>query len=205
MEYERWKRMMRSFGFSECEDTFNALVDAYSEKHRFYHTDEHINAVLNHLDAAEPFTNNRANIELALWFHDAIYKPFSNTNEIDSANWAANFLANNNASELTITNVHKLIMATVHTAACDDLEASLVVDIDLAILGEAENIYDKFEHNIRKEYKQVPAFLYKKKRSEILGGFLDRDSIYKNEYFYNKYEVQARENIGRALSMLSGN
>jgi len=203
MDFERWKRLMNALGFGVCEETFGALLKAYSEKHRYYHTDEHINAVLRHLDEVEVASHKIAEIELALWFHDAIYKPFSNTNELDSANWASEFLTSNNAPLEIITNVHKLIMSTVHTGMCDDEDEALMVDIDLTILGASETTYEMFEQAIRKEYKRVPAVIYTKKRSDILRGFLERVRIYQNDYFHDKYEAQARKNMRQAVAMLS--
>jgi len=55
---------------------------------------------------------------------------------------------------------------------------------------------------VRDEYKLVPYFLYRKKRKEILTSFLERERIYQNDFFYDKFETQARANIGSAIKML---
>ncbi len=75
-------------------------------------------------------------------------------------------------------------------------------DIDLTILGSSERIYAQFEENVRKEYKWVPYFLYKKKRKEILRSFLDRERIYQTKYFNNKLETQAQINLNNAIASL---
>ena len=77
MELQRWENLMQNLGIPSNENTYEALLKAYSEKHRRYHTGEHINATLKHLDTVEDLADDVDEIEIALWFHDAIYKPFS--------------------------------------------------------------------------------------------------------------------------------
>ena len=93
-------------------------------------------------------------------------------------------------------------MATLHTSRCESRDEQLIVDIDLSILGCPEAVYEDFERNVRKEYKWVPGFIYRKKRKEILNSFLDRDRIYVNDFFFEKFEQQARINIQKALFLL---
>jgi len=193
MELDRWQQLMDNLGVPSNEATYQALVKAYSEKHRRYHTSEHINATLKHLDSVADLANDE--IELALWFHDAIYKPFSASNELDSAAWASEFLLENKVEQDRIDSVNALIMATVHTAETEGNDQLLMVDIDLSILGSSSAIYDQFENDVRYEYKLVPYFLYRKKRKEILTSFLERERIYQNDFFYDKFETQARAAI----------
>ncbi|MGV8835438.1 HD domain-containing protein [Cellvibrio sp.] len=199
MEQLRWIELMRQFGLADNQSTYAELIRAYTEKHRHYHSDAHINACLQHFDAAQHLAEHPAEVELALWFHDAIYKPMSSTNELDSANWCAKFLAANDISAEIIQRVHKLIMATCHSAELIGNDERLVVDIDLAILGAPEDIYQAFEANVRKEYQWVPSFIFKNKRKEILQGFLARENIYHHAYFCELLERRARENLAAAI------
>lgn len=193
---------MTRVGFSENTKTYNQLLSHYNQKHRYYHNIHHINAVLNHLKQVRHLANNYDAIEIALWFHDAIYKIFSSTNELDSANWATSFLDKNGASQELSTKVHALIMATLHNTIPIDNDEKLMVDIDLSILGCTPDFYSSFESWIRKEYKLIPGFVYKKKRKEILSSFLVRDRIYSHDFFYEKLEQTARANIKNAISHL---
>lgn len=202
MDYERWKRLMEAFGLDHNKDTWEVLIHAYSEKHRFYHSTEHINATLKQFDKVAILTKRAEEIELALWFHDAVYMPVSTTNELDSANWAAEFLSENKKSNEIISRIHQLIMATCHSVPSHSLDESLIVDIDLTILGTPQNIYEKFELEIRKEYELIPLPIYKKKRKSILNHFLAKDRIYQNRCFYEKLENQARLNLGNAILSL---
>ena len=208
MNLLRWQKLMHAFDISSNDDTYHELFTAYSEKHRRYHTCKHIESTLKHLDSVVHLADSVGEIEIALWFHDAIYRPFSATNEFDSAIWASEFLSNNGVSQDQIDRVNSLIMATVHSAVTDlsaiakGNDALLLVDIDLSILGVNSMAYDQFERDVRYEYKRVPYFLYKKKRKEILLSFLERDRIYQHDYFYLRLEKQARANIMNAIESL---
>lgn len=202
MNLLRWTGLMRQLGLTDNQTTFTALISAYTDNHRHYHSDAHINACLQHFDAVQHLAEYPAEIELALWFHDAVYKPMSSTNELDSADWCAKFLAENNVADEIIQRIHKLIMATCHSAELVGNDEKLVVDIDLAILGAPADIYQTFETNVRNEYQWVPSFIFKNKRKEILQTFLDRHRIYHHAYFHDLLEHRARENLAAAIFRL---
>lgn len=99
MDKSKWLELMSRVGLTENLRTYNELLSSYNQKHRHYHNVNHINAVLEHLVQAKHLANDFDALEIALWFHDAIYKPFSSTNELDSANWGSTFLQQNGASK----------------------------------------------------------------------------------------------------------
>lgn len=208
VEYSRWQNLMSRMQFTHetTSETYQALVAAYSEQHRYYHNLQHIAAALLHFEQARAAINlpdDRANeIELALWFHDAIYKPFSATNERDSADWASRFLIINQADVALVERVDQLIMATLHTAQYDTPEQQLLVDVDLSILGAADKVYDEFEANVRREYRWVPNLIFKRKRKALLKSFLNRARVYQTDFFHDLYEEKARDNLNRAVSRL---
>ena len=193
---------MDAWDFDRNQETFDALVVAYTEKGRYYHTSEHISACLCHLDDCGLELEFPQEVEIALWFHDAIYKPLSRNNERKSADWAAEFLRENGATEDEVARVHRLIVATAHDALPLNGDESALVDIDLSILGADPATYEVFEKNVRKEYRLVPSFIYKRKRVEILQGFLERPQIYNTEYFLKALERQARVNLANAITRL---
>lgn len=158
--------------------------------------------MFRHFDIVKDIAERPAELELAIWFHDAIYKPFSKNNELNSAEWAKEFSLSNGYYMEGAERIHSLIMATQHNGIVQDKDQKLIVDIDLTILGASPEIYDEFERNVRKEYKMVPTFIYRKKRKELLMSFLSKVSIYNLDYFKEKYENIARYNIKRAIEML---
>jgi predicted metal-dependent HD superfamily phosphohydrolase len=91
MNIERWNGLLRGLGVAAENDTFFRLQSAYAEKHRAYHTSRHIDECLSLLDEPTYLAGHPAEVECALWFHDAIYEPTSKSNEERSADWAAEF------------------------------------------------------------------------------------------------------------------
>ena len=202
MTDERWFSLMELWGFSACTKTLQELQSAYSEPWRHYHTTEHIAACLRHFDGCSHAMEHPREVETALWFHDAIYQPLASDNEKRSAQWAGEFLQSQGVDEKSINRVHDLIMATADHRA-DSTDASLLIDIDLAILGASAQDYDVFENNVRNEHAMVLLPQYREKRAEVLEGFLRRDVIFLNEPFVSELEQRARANLKRAISYLT--
>lgn len=202
LQFTRWQALMRALKYDEQLHTFEQLELAYGEKHRHYHNQRHINACLAYVDEAKSNIQEPLVVEMALWFHDAIYKTRRSDNEMQSANWANQFLDSAGAEDKFREKVQQCILATQHHQHHSDHSCNWTVDIDLSILGQSSTIFDEFEDNIRKEYAWVPLFVYKKKRRSILQDFLHSERIYKTDYFYEKLENQARENLQALIHKL---
>ncbi|MEM8808460.1 MAG: hypothetical protein AAGF01_20780 [Cyanobacteria bacterium P01_G01_bin.38] len=209
--WARWQGLMQQIGVFDHSNTFNQLMVAYSEPHRFYHTTEHIAACLRELELTRNLAESPAEVELALWFHDAVYDVRSHTNELDSAQWAVQFLQHA-GDGLTISSEHVYdhILATAHLSSIPEAptpevstDSALVVNIDLTILGQHPAIYNQFEANIRREYQHVSIDLYRQKRREVLQHFLHQPEIFSMMYFRERYERAARQNLEGAISSLS--
>ncbi len=214
MRKKRWLALMEAWGFGSGEEVYESLVTAYSQKHRHYHDGEHVEACLGWLDHVLTLSDAESSdpkstvekpeeVELAIWFHDAVYNPFASDNERKSADWAMEFLTAQGAGEAAMARVDGLIMATLHNAPPATRDESILIDIDLAVLGSDPATYAAFEKAVRKEYRFVPFFLYRKKRSEILQGFLERPVIYRHELLRAAWEQQARKNLAAAIADLS--
>lgn len=193
---------MGDWGFGSNEETFRALVAAYAQKHRHYHTAEHIDACLVHFDRCVSQMDNPREVELALWFHDAVYCPYAGDSELKSARCAVSFLLGNGAGADVVDRVKRLIMATEHALPPQSKDESILVDIDLSVLGSDSKTYEVFENAVRKEYRFVPGFLYNRKRAAVLQGFLRRACIYGNEPFIAEREERARANLSGVVSDL---
>jgi predicted metal-dependent HD superfamily phosphohydrolase len=200
---ERWMTLMAALGFNHNEAVFQSLIAAYAQEHRHYHTAMHIDACLRQLDRCAQQAERPAEIEIALWFHDAIYRPLSGDNERKSAAWASRFMIENSATHEAAARVHELIMVTRHNIETKTRDQALLVDIDLSILGTDEETYFRFEEAVRREYRLVPSPLYRRKRVEILNSFLLRPAIYQNEPFRSELEPQAKTNLANAIGRLS--
>ncbi len=198
----RWNALCQRFDIAADGGTYTSLIKEHADKTRAYHTLDHIAACLRHLDTVRDITDRPDEIEMALWFHDAVYQPFSKTNEDDSAEWAADWLQDRGAPRDVFCRVADLILATKSHKAHEDTDTQFMLDIDLSILGTDADTYDEFELNIRREYRHVPAFIFRKKRKAILEGFLKRDRLYMTGYFHDKFESSARINLIRTISDL---
>lgn len=111
---DRWNGLCGRLGLLKDTNIYADLIEAHSQTHRAYHTLEHIAACLKHLDQVKDMVDRPDEIELALWFHDAIYQPFSATNEEDSADWAVNLLSERRASSDLMDRVRDDIYANTY-------------------------------------------------------------------------------------------
>jgi predicted metal-dependent HD superfamily phosphohydrolase len=198
----RWRSVCDAIGIRSSDRQYARLLAAWSSFGRHYHTVEHLEACLREFDRARDLAQRPAEVEFALWFHDAIYRTYRKDNERRSAEWAARILAEQGAAADVIANVRELVMVTEHSAVTLTGDAALVVDIDLSILGTSPAVYDEFERNVRKEYWWVPERRFAAARYAILRSFLDRPSIYHWPRFQQRYEAAARANLERAIRAL---
>ncbi|GEA06421.1 hypothetical protein KUL42_11820 [Alteromonas sp. KUL42] len=193
---------MLELGLKENVEMYESLISAYSEAHRHYHDLSHLQMVLKQFASVEQLAENKSHVELALWFHDAVYKLFSTTNEKDSAKWASDFLQASGATKDVVESVAGLIRATSHTSAATSNDEKLIVDIDLSVLGQPQKVYEKYSIDVRREYRLVPQFIYNKKRSKILCSFMSKSRI----FFFDEFEIllgkQAANNVHNELLSL---
>lgn len=200
---QRWLSLWNRVGAQgDAEKTYNDLVARYSESHRAYHTLAHIKHCLKEFEQVRYLAISPDPIEFAIWYHDAIYDTRAKDNEERSAALAAGIARNVSLPNNFSQTVARLIMATMHSTAPTDFDAQILMDIDLSILGQAENKFDEYDRQIRKEYEWVPEHVFVARRLAILQSFLDRQNIYATQFFRDKYEAQARRNIARAIARL---
>lgn len=200
---EHWQSVWRKLGASTAdEQLYHQLVACYSEPHRKYHTIQHLNECLKHLESVCALGDPADEVELALWFHDAIYDTGKKDNEKRSAEWARDSVLAAGVSSEKADRIYGLIMATMHNAVPVGRDAEVLVDIDLGILGAGADRFDDYEVQVREEYSWVPESLYRAARRKVLEQFVNREWIYSTELFRNKYEARARQNIARSLARL---
>lgn len=188
-------------GVAPFEAEYRQVRRAWTRMGRHYHTLAHLEACLRELDRIRELAVRPAEVELALWFHDAIYRSWGKDNEARSARWAARVLRA--APVDTVERIRQAILATEHRDE-EGLggDIGLVVDIDLCILGQPPDVYAQFERAIRREYWWVPRARYVAGRGKLLASFLGRATIYQHDEFHRRYEAQARTNITAALEQL---
>lgn len=199
----RWHELWRAAGArKEASSSYDQLRRLYAEPHRHYHSFQHIVECLSEFDFARHFAQQPLAVELAIWFHDAIYDPHAGDNEERSADLAKRCLADNGIEKSWCESVFQLVLATKQHDGSLHPDAPLMVDIDLSIFGQSAKRFWEYESQIRKEYEWVPEKVFAEKRAEILKRFLWRRTIYNTEFFFKKYEEHARMNLQASVQKL---
>ena len=199
---DRWLRLWQAAGASDDGTRwYETLTRAYAEPQRHYHNRQHVAECLAEFDRARHLTQQPVAVELALWFHDAVYDPKAGDNEEQSAALAKSCLEAAGLPRLA-TTVGDLVMATKSHSTEAGPDAALMVDVDLSILGQGEQRFAEYEAQIREEYRSVPNPIFNFKRAEILERFLARSRIYATDFFATQYEQQARRNLEGSIRQL---
>jgi predicted metal-dependent HD superfamily phosphohydrolase len=198
-----WRDMWNELGAPAAdEDLFHRLMACWSETHRHYHSPQHLDECLCRLRETRHLAQRPAEVELALWFHDAVYDPKRHDNEARCADWAHESVDYAGLPAEMAERVHALIMLTCHDAQPLEADGQLLVDIDLSILGADPERFEQSNRQIRREYAHVPEDRYREGRAAILRGFLARPRLYSTEYFHALLEERARVNLQQALDQL---
>ncbi len=197
---ERWSKLCRG-AENKAASWYERLVTLHSEPHRHYHNCRHIADCLSEFDAAREVAYEPQVLEIAIWFHDAIYNPRAADNEEQSAELARQFVSETGVGKTIQAAIAQLVLATKHHDGSLHRDAALMVDIDLSIFGQAPERFWKYEEQIRREYEWVPENVFAMKRAEILEKFLSRPRIFATGFF-SKYEATARANLAESVRRL---
>ncbi len=198
---ERWRALCGRLNLAADLNQLDWLRGAHKVPPRAYHNLDHVLACLEEFDRVRRLAEEPDAIEVALWFHDSVYNPRYAENEEASAIMAKGWLDDSGApAELGLT-VADLVFKTRHDPSDppETIDQQFIVDVDLAILGQPEPVFDAYEEKIRDEYDWVDWEVYRVKRPEILGRFLERERIYFTNEFHERYEAVARRNLERSI------
>ncbi|MEJ6069912.1 hypothetical protein MT378_19360, partial [Psychrobacter sp. 16-Bac2893] len=146
-------------------------------------------------------------IALALYYHDVIYDPRRSDNELKSAEYAVEALKGYLSAE-QCQHIYALIMMTatheLHECLDKDTvsDAAYLLDMDLSILGTPWSEYQVYAQAVRQEYRHIVNEDYRTGRIAVLKKLLAHPVLYLTAYYHNYFEVQARDNIKREISLL---
>jgi predicted metal-dependent HD superfamily phosphohydrolase len=190
----------------------STLEAAYATPPRAYHDFRHVQEVLRHFAevSAGPGWAQPAEVYLAALYHDAIYEAGRKDNESRSADLAmaqiAQWLPEVGIDALRVAELINLTARHGQFSPGDfgddgfALDTRHFLDCDMAILGAEPAAFDAYDHGIEEEYRDhVPAFLYRLNRKRFLKGLLARERIYLSDWFHQRYDAQARDNLRRML------
>jgi predicted metal-dependent HD superfamily phosphohydrolase len=187
-----------------------SILVKYAEDHRFYHTFEHIAALYNSFKIHKNLIKSKQAFLLAILFHDVVYDPERNDNELKSVDFfiESGLDLGRECIDLVVDMIKSTInhQSTVKVDAGDKADLELFLDCDLSILGSDLDTYEKYAANIRKEYLCFNDEDYRKGRTAVLQKLLSKDALFYNkdkiEYF-KECDRMARVNIARELENLT--
>ena len=198
-----WNRCRVDGVDADPQGVFEELARCYSGSNRRYHTPGHIEHCLHQFDLASHLMDDRDTVEMALWFHDAIWEAQAKEGENERRS-AELFLrlVGESVSPAFRHKVYDLIMVTTHRALPSAGDEQFMVDVDLSSFGLPWDEFVRDSVAVRDEYPDVPDDEFFPKQHRFFAGLLAREHFCFTEFFRKRYEKSARENIGRHLQQL---
>lgn len=188
------------------------ILARYREPWRHYHDVRHLTDVLAGIDVLRRHCPDPATVELAGWFHDAVYlvpgvdgatAEDTAQNEERSARLARERLAEALPDSI-VTEVVRLVRLTVtHDPAPDDPNGSVLCDADLAVLARPAAAYDRYCGDVRREYAHVPDDAFRTGRLAALRALTRSDRLYRTDAGCSLWERAARANLDREMDALA--
>ena len=183
------------------EELREDLLARWSETHRKHHTVTHLHEMLDAIAllAESGLEFAREAVELAAWFHDAVYEIGRDDNEDRSAELARDLLA----SAPIRDEVARLVLVTkTHKVSDDDVNGAVVCDADLSVLGSDAFRYQAYAAAVREEYADVPDEVFKPARAQVLSLLLD-GPLFHTAAGRQRWEERARMNIAEEIAALT--
>jgi predicted metal-dependent HD superfamily phosphohydrolase len=185
-----------------ADDVRDELLAAYADPARGYHDIRHLTEVLDRLDElAEAGTSfDRTAVELAAWFHDAVYDGQPGA-ERRSAERAETALATH--APRHVPEVVRLVRLTeTHRPRDDDPNGCALSDADLAILAAPAGRYAEYVADVRREYAHVSDEDFRAGRAAVLSDLLAKPWLFHTAHAREHWEQAARANVETELGAL---
>jgi pantetheine-phosphate adenylyltransferase len=182
---------------------------AYGGAERHYHNLDHLVHGMAEIRAwaanSKASARDAAILKAAFWFHDAVYEHGSGalSNEEASARlWLGSGLE---ADAGRADEVATLIRATDHFqgSTVQHPLKDIMLGVDLAILGQEEEVYRAYASGIRAEYAHVPLAQYQSQRGQILTHLRSKaqaGTLFADPYFADHYHDMAIANMSAELA-----
>lgn len=180
-----------------------ALIRRWAEPHRRYHDLVHLRAVLEGVDALDAHASDPVAVELAAWYHDAVYAG-SPDDEENSARVAEEDLTALRLPDQLVVETARLVRLTAsHRPEPGDRNGEVLCDADLAILAANPQAYARYVDAVRAEYAHVPDDDFRRGRAQILRALLDGPALFRTPVGREHWEAGARTNVEAELRTLT--
>jgi len=197
--HAKWNAAWQLLGSQPVDSGLvDELLRRWAEPHRRYHSVQHLRDCLELLEGLRCCAEHPGEVEVAVWFHDAIYDPRADDNEARSAAWAKTAVLDAGASALAAARVFDLVMSTRHDAVPATPDARLLCDVDLSILAADGPRFDAYEDGVRAEFDWVTDARFYAARGDFIRALLRRERIFHGAEPFARFEARARENLRRA-------
>jgi len=157
-------------------------IELEYSNNRYYHSLKHLCSIYQELQTFKLSTI----IEFTIFYHDIVYDINKSNNEEKSA-----ILAKKNLLKIDVPNeiINQVMQLIIESKSHHTIFNShkKFLDADLHILGSKSDIYQ--------EYQKYSDNQYNYGRKLVLESILKKDKIYNSDFFYQKYERKARENL----------
>ena len=196
-----WRRCLVEGARDDGGSIHGRLLDGYREPWRYYHTLEHIEHCIGWFDACASLVDDPDSLELSIWFHDVVYEPGNPDNEALSAGLYLQLSEGvHDAARRDL--VERMIMATLHLgSSLSDDDARYMVDIDLSSFGLPWEEFLRDSENLRREAGLDDETYFQKARN-FHDSLLARERFYYTDFFAERLEDRARDNIRRYLELI---
>lgn len=175
------------------------LMRLYAEPHRRFHTLQHIDDCLRRFDEVDALIKHPDAVEIALWFHDAIYVPGAPDNEERSVTFFQR--ESSGATPAFAARVADLIMATKHLESAQSGDLGFMVDIDLRGFADPWELFMAKGDELRAEHADQSDADYYRAQLRFLGRLENRPFFYCTPYYRSRYEKTAKQNVRRLLEL----
>jgi len=195
-----WQRCVKSPPSPGAGAVFAELCSLYGSPDRHFHTIDHIADCIRYADEVAGLLQNADAVELALWFHDAVYEQGGTTsNERRSAEL---FLGRSAGARPTLRRrVCGLILATLHSDNVQGNDRRFIVDIDLAGFGAPWDEFMRKGALIRAEFSDQTDAQFYSRQVPFLQKLQQRSSIFATAHYRARHEAAAQDNLHRLLTL----
>lgn len=152
----------------------NMLLGMWNESHRHYHTLDHLNDLVDQINAYRENTNcskkEYEKLLITALFHDIVYDPMKSNNEEMSADF---FLDCCQSKNQDIEDIKNAILETKTHTSTSKL-SSIFNEFDMKILERGYNDLLEWEKGIYEEFKGYGSDVYKQGRIKFLESVIDK-------------------------------
>jgi pantetheine-phosphate adenylyltransferase len=166
LDYVVYHPVFATYGLTE--EKIAQVASRWQEKHRYYHTEAHLNFLLTEIEklyaAGTIDDNGREVLLLTAFFHDAVYDPTSQVNEEESAVLFDQLTQPHKNAPF----IRQLILDTKTHVPSGPL-STLFCELDMAVVTRSDFAQLlEWEYAIFKEYQFVDYTVYRQNRIAFL-------------------------------------